>query len=79
MPRPKSCRTMVPVIRPTVATTASVESAEAIMTILLPAERNSSPAAAAGETLNSENRNAAAVRCNFLFGGASGQRLIRPR
>jgi hypothetical protein len=56
-----------------------VESAEAIMTILLPAERNSSPAAAAGETLNSENRNAAAVRCNFLFGGASGQRLIRPR
>ena len=28
------------------------------------AERPSSPPAAAGETLNTENRNAAAVRCN---------------
>jgi hypothetical protein len=33
------------------------------------AERNSSPAAAAGETLNSGSRNAAAVGCSGLFGG----------
>src|SRR5215216_6754218 len=34
----------------------------------LAAERFSSPAAAAGETLNSDSLDAAAVRCNFLFG-----------
>jgi hypothetical protein len=33
------------------------------------AERASSPAAAAGETLNSESRNAAAVGCSDWFAG----------
>src|SRR4051794_18673818 len=59
IPRPRSCRTIVPVVRPTVTTTVSVESAEAMMIIFYTAERHSSPAAAGF---------AAAARCSAWFG-----------
>src|SRR5262249_25990571 len=38
------------------------------------AERNSSPAAAAGEAVNSINRDAAAVGCSVWFAGAASSR-----